>query len=360
MLLWKLIILKGAKMKKKTLICVCVLVIVLGILSGDSLFATKLGTLKDIANPGQIFLNKEQIFLTDQKTKKVHLFKYDGLEYLKLLSKQGTGPGETPYIPLITLTSDYVFIYSLNKGLYYSLNGDYIKEFRIKKRGNGLMPLGQNFVFLTTYVSRNNEKWTDLSICSYSRETDLTPVKTLYLQKYDSSRYTGSKIDYSLINEYFGYRVYNDTLFFGDSSRGFYMEIFNSKGKQIGKINLTQFEKQKVTEQYKNEYLQRIKAEPNYTTAVSMYNFIFPEYFPLYCNFSVDKEKIYFFTYIRKGNDREVIIADWKKGKLLKIAYVPWIIHNYAFTYPVINGKFYYPLENEETEEWELYEAEVK
>ncbi len=359
MLLWKLIILKGAKMKKKTLICVCILMIVLGILSGDSLFATKLGTLKDIAIPGYITVSNGQLYITDQKTDKSFLMNLTDLKIIKQLTQRGSGPIETQFMPMITVYSDYVFLYSNEKAIYFSRDGNYLKEFRIKKKGNWFMALGENFVLETT-IAKNQERWTDISLYSYSNEMDLSALKNLYLSKNSQLTKSNGKFNLYLLKEYARYTVQDNKLFLGDSSRGLYLEVFNTKGDKINKIHLKQFEKQKVSEQFKNDYMKLVKSSPNYEAATKIYNLLLPEYFPGFYYFVVDKERVYFITYNRKGNNREVIVADWRNGKFIKKTEIPWIINESSYLLPIVDGKFYYPLENEETEEWELHVAEVK
>lgn len=335
------------------------LILFLSIFHEGILSARKIGVLPEVTLPGTMRINEGQIYISDQKTEKTHLINLKGLTYVKQLTQRGSGPGETPHRPIINVYPDYVFLFSLTKAVYCSRDGKYLKEFRIKKRGNRLMPLVENFVYETT-ISKNEERWTDVSLYSYSIETDLKAVKTLYLSKNPPLTITKGKMDFHVIKESVSYTVHDDKLFLGDSSRGLYIEIFNKKGEKVGKVHLQQFEKQKVSDQYKNDYMALAKSDPYYGAASNMYNLIFPEYFPGFDYFTIDKDKIYFITYNRKGNNREVIVADWKTGKFIKKAEIPWIFNEASFNLPIENEKFYYIIENEETEEWELHVAEVR
>jgi hypothetical protein len=89
------------------------------------------------------------------------------------------------------------------------------------------------------------------------------------------------------------------------------------------------------------------------------YNFYFPEYFPGFYRFAVDKGKVYFLTYNRKGDQRELIVTDFN-GKVLKQSYVPWVENEVYTNFSISNDMFYYIMENDETEEWELHVTDIK
>jgi hypothetical protein len=234
-----------------------------------------------------------------------------------------------------------------------------VKEFRILKRGYSLMPIGENFIFSTTTGSDKEGYKSDISIYSYSRETDLKFIKSIYTSKWEPGIFTSGKLDYPLIRGSVNYLVYDDKIFLADSNRGIYAEIFSKTGDKIGKIDLRQFAPQEVTEQFKKEFMELAKASPYYESSLDWYNFYFPKYYPGFDRFAVDKGKLYFLTYNRKGDQRKLIITDWK-GAVLKQTYVPWVFNDVNINFSIENDKFYYVKENDETEEWELYVTDIK
>jgi hypothetical protein len=135
--------------------------------------------------------------------------------------------------------------------------------------------------------------------------------------------------------------------------------VFDSKGKEINRVNLLEVDKIKMTEQYKKELMERAKRQPSYKMIESMYNIIFPEYFPGFYRFAVDNGKVYFLTYLRKDDKREMIIADLKSKKF-KRTFVPWVENGVHTNFSIVNDKFYYIKENEEEEVWELHMETIK
>lgn len=349
-------------LKKKQLEIRFILAILIIFSICNTVGAKKLGVLPEIVLPGSIQIDKDQLYISDQKTGKSFLMDIKSLKHVKQLTQKGSGPSETYTWPSISIYKDYVFVYCLGKAIYFSKDGQYLKEFKVhKKTGNWLMPLGRNFILKTTIVQRNTkEYWNDFSLYSYSKETDLKLVKTLYLSKFPTQTNTGGKVNFLALKEYVSYTVYDDKLFLCDATRGLYVEIFDENGERTGKIYLPQYEKQKVTDRFKKDYLEMVNSNPYFATVKNIYHLVFPDYFPPYQYFVIDKNKLYFVTYNRKGDDREIIVVDWKKGKVLKHAYIPWIYNEGALELPIVDDKYYYVVEDENSGEWELHVANLK
>jgi hypothetical protein len=280
--------------------------------AGKGIDAKKVGSLPEIASPMEIIVSNGILYVSDQQQSRVFLYSMKDFKLVKEVSRKGEAPGETFGVPRISAYPGYIFLYCLGKGLYFSRDGKYTKEFRIRRRGNDLRPIGENFVFMINKGDGFKDCSIDFSIYSYSRENNLEFKKILYIEKRSCATKTGEKMDYNLINSSASYIVYDNKIFLGDPARGIYMEIFDKDGNRTGKIHIKQFEKQEVTDQFKKEYMERVKMSSNYTLATAMYNLYFPEYFPGYYKFTVDKGKVYFLTFNRKANQREMIISDWK------------------------------------------------
>jgi hypothetical protein len=351
----------GRKKMKQTnnhIVITGIILLVSFMFTGKVMDAKKIGSMPEIAMPHQIIVNNGLLYVSDSKQAKVQLYSVKDFKYLRQVSGKGEAPGETLRVPLTTAYPDYIFLYSFGKGLYFSKDGKYIKEFRVIKRGNDLLPIGENFLF-TVFKGDDKSRCQDSSIYSYSKETDLKFIKNIYIEKLPPITYTGSKMDHCLIRGFVDYTVYDDKIFLGDSTKGLYMEIFDKYGNRTGKINFNQFEKLKVTGQYKKDFMERAKISPDYNMATTMYNIYFPEYYPGFYRFEVDKGKVYFLTYNKKGDRREMVIADWT-GKLLKQAYVPWVDNDVYKNFSIENNKFYYVVENEATENWDLHVEDIR
>ncbi len=79
------------------------------------------------------------------------------------------------------------------------------------------------------------------------------------------------------------------------------------------------------------------------------WNYIFPEYFSPIYYLSVEKEKIYITTLFNDAEKKKISILDIK-GNLLKHATVSSLNKS-----TIHNNKYYYFIDNEDEEVWELH-----
>jgi hypothetical protein len=339
-----------------------IILLVIILLSGTQINAKKLTELPEVDRPFSILVKNNQLLIAD-RTVKLHLYSMKNFKYLKQISRKGSGPGECRHVPIFTIYPNCIFIFSRGKGMYFSRNGDYKNEIRVHT-GKGISfisPLKDNFVALIKgFNTRNKKYYRDISLYSYTKDRELKSEKTLYYLEEPGAKIRGGKQDYTVINDYLGYIIHDDKVFVGDSTRrGLFVAAFDANGKEINRVHLLGIDKNKVTEQYKREFMEKGKLSPSYNIVKNMYNIVFPEYFPSFYRFAVDNGKVYFLTYVRKNDKREFIIANFK-GDILKRTFVPWVENEANINFSIENDKFYYIVENEEEEVWELHMEEIK
>ena len=302
-----------------------IVLFVLLMLTGGQINPVKLASLPEVEKPGLILVKNGRLFVADS-TVKLHLYSMKDFKYIKQISRKGEGPGELKYPPLFNIHHDYIFLFSSKKCAYFTRDGDYDREFIIKNiTCNEVYPVKENFVGLKPGVnSRNDSSYSDISIYTRAKDNEFKFKKVVYYFERPPQKMRGGKRDYVVISDYLGIIVREDKIYIGDSSRGLFVAVFDANGQEIGRVNLGKFDKIKMTEQYKNEFMERIKRNSSYNIVNSMYNIIIPEYFPGFYRFAVDNGKVYFLTYLKKDDKREIIIADFK-GSPPKRVYVPWV-----------------------------------
>jgi hypothetical protein len=324
------------------------------------LYSKRLAVLPEVGKPQDMVVDNGQLFISDQ-TVKVHVYSMKDFKYQAQISRQGQGPGECEYVPIFRVGPDYIFLYSLGKGIFLSRDGRLKRELRIPRKGTeSIAPLGEDFVCQTWGKNkRNDHNYYDISIYSYTEEQGLNYKKILYYFDLPPSKRRGGKWNYHIFREYNDYVIYDNKVFVGDSTRGIFAAVFDNQGNEINQIKLD-VKEIKLTAEYKKHLMDMLKQNPEWEMANSIYNIVLPEYFPAFYRFSVNNGKVYFLTHKLKGNNqREVIITDLK-GNLLKRTYVPWIENELRIDYAIENDKFYYILANETTEDWELHMEEIK
>jgi len=321
------------------------------------LLAKKLGNLPEVSNFASIHVYNNRLYVLDHKVH-IDLYSLKPFRYIKQVSRYGVGPGECPTVPRITFYPDHFYLYRNGKCMFFSHNGEYIKEFRIPNPNLNLFaPLGENFI---TEQSSYNKTFTnfDLSICTYKEKEKIKHKKVVSIFNLPNKREENKKYGYRPFAEGFDYYIFEDKIFIADSTRGIFAEIYDSEGNRISQIRLA-YEKRKVPEENKKRLRDLIESNQNWKAYDNIYFLDIPEYYPAYHKFFIGKGKLYFLMYVMEDSNREIIVTDWK-GKLLKRSYVKTLIPTEGILCEIENDKFYYIFDNEESEEWELHVEDIK
>jgi len=321
------------------------------------LLAKKLGNLPEVSNFASIHVYNNRLFVLDHKVH-IDLYSLKPFRYIKQVSRYGSGPSETPGLPQVIVYPDYLYLYRYGKCIFFTHDGDYIKEFRIPRPKFSIFaPIGKNFLYENKNRADRSVNY-DLSICSYSEKQGIKHKKVAFVFNLPNLRTINTKVELMAFSEYRKYLIFDDKIFFADSTRGMFAEIYDSEGNRINQIRLN-YEKIKITEENKKRVRETYESNANWKAYENIYFLEFPEYYPAFQNLSVDRGKLYFLTYYMQDKKRELIITDWQ-GKLLKRAYIPVLVPQEHIIYAISNDKFYYIFDNEESEEGELHVEDIK
>lgn len=205
-------------------------------------------------------------------------------------------------------------------------------------------PLGENFVGLQVKFNRESKK-RSYAITFFDKD-----FKTIKNIAESERRMQGRSetIEMEMVHDYLGHDVSGENVYVGDTKKGLFIEVFNSKGNKLYQIE-KEYEKLEVTDEYKNSFIENLKESAFYKRVKDRVKFTCRKYFPAFQYFSINNGKIYVFTYKIKNKKQEVIIMDLK-GSILKKTFLPDGVIN-----SIDNDRFYYLKENEEKEEWELF-----
>jgi len=354
-------------MRKISNKCLFALLITIALSIGSAIqvYAKKLGNMPEVSVPIHIRVDNNQVYIADNQAN-VHFYSIKGqnLTYQKQIAHRGSGPAESPLIPSLFLCKSYLFLHSIGKCMFFSRNGDYIKEFRVSPGiGSLITPVGGNIVVCKKTPSKKSYIF-DFSIGECSTKKTFELRKTIYVGVLNKLGQTGNKISYNPFPSFIFHNVFDNKVFVGDSTRGLYVEIFDVNGKKINQVNL-EVERIKVSDEIKSATEDEFKKSQYWGQFNSINQIVFPDYFPAFCRFAVDDGKIYFITYNRKNpldpkdKSREIIIANWK-GKLLKQTFITIDPRGEYDPFYINKGKFYYVVDNVETEEWELHVEDIK
>ena len=277
-------------------------------------------------------------------------------KFITQFGKKGEGPGEFKYSPQIMVFPDQVFTSSRGKVTFFTRNGKLIKEKRVPNQiGIGVYRVKGNY--LVTKPDFNPKKLSAI-VNTKVLDKDFNIIKEIYTYTFPKGDFKvfakglTKKQNLNMLPNYFNAITDGDFIFIGDTKKEFFIEIYDHEGNRVNTI-IKNYKKIKVSEEYKKKEMDKLKKSKNWDQNKTMFNYIFPKYFPAYKKLIVNSKKIYAITYKTKEDKQELIILDFQ-GNILKKTFVPGKKY-----YNICNNKFYYFIDNEEDEVMEFHSIDL-
>ncbi len=315
------------------------------------IFPKKLADLPEVMKNPTIGIYGDRIFIKEHFT--IHIYSLKDVKHLKQFGKEGAGPSEFKFRAEMEVFPDKLVVNTLAKQVIFSHDGKFIKEYRITPFIINFLPVGKNFI--GSNAGKEGQK-----INLY--DENLKNPKTIYegtlgqIVYYHSG--TKGKQDMLLLRDYVYHNVYKDRIYIGDTTKGFFFMVFDSKGNKLYEVS-KKYKKIKITKEFKEMMLQRQRESPGWKKWEKMFNYIFPEYFPAFDNILISDNKMYFITQA-PGNERNQVIVTDLKGKTLRECLIPSGFYEGFHTYCAYRDRLYYIVENEDEEMWELHVEDLK
>ncbi len=321
------------------------------VLVGCFCFAGTVAQLPEAAKPKRILVDGNQLYVVEKST--IHIYSLKVFKHLKQFLKRGEGPGEAKSVISLKIGPDSLLVREPGKVMFFSKDGNFEKEIRINRNFTRISHLAKNFVGVFIQVDKET-RGDFLSVNVFDKDFNI--VKTVHKGAIHNAFKAGKK-DMELITDFFDYAVYNDQIYVADTRNGFSIKVYDKHGDPLFAID-KEYEKIKVAESFKKNYLDRAKKSPYYERTSKIFNYVFREYRPAIYSFWVNNEKIYVLTHKTKGDEekmeRELVIMDLK-GKILERTFVPAKTNVYIF-----NDIYYWLEENEKKEVWEIHTHQIK
>ena len=99
----------------------------------NPVYAKKLVDLPEVGSPLDMVVDNGQLFVSDREVK-VHVYSLKDFKYQGSISRKGEGPGECKAVPFYNVGPDYIFLYSLGKGIFFSRDGKLKREVKIPSK----------------------------------------------------------------------------------------------------------------------------------------------------------------------------------------------------------------------------------
>jgi hypothetical protein len=331
--------------------------VILALLLAAVCHAAKTANLPEIIDPSSIHIFKDRLYIHDRTS--IHIYSINDYKHIKKFGRKGEGPGEFGNQFDLSVSEDGLFVSTEAKAIFFNHNGELIREFKTPHGLLGLLPVGKNFIASAGVIEKGNSQPLQ-SINLYNEK--MTVIKILYkgslgqISYYESG--VSKKQDINMIPDNVGHYVYKDRIYLSDTTKGFFFQVFNPDGKKINDAAV-EYKKIKVANAFKKEKMKYYTESPRWEWFKESFNFIFPGYYPAYSDLLFDAGKIYFLTYKSIDKIDEVVVTDLS-GKYSGKTYIPSPTYNGILSFTIFAGKFYYLLENEKTETWELHIENLK
>ena len=343
------------------------------VLGFSLLFSKNIGPVPGVLKPNMMEVAGDELYIVEGAV--ISIYSLNDLQLIRRFGRDGEGPGELKVVPYynnrVSVFPDFILAESVDKLVYFSKKGDFIKQMRKPVESAFFTPVGNNFVGKKVKPDPE-QKINFVVIALYGPEH--YEIKELYRQKF-AQQVNGRNVTIQLFVDLVNFQVWDNKIFIEKSPEGFVIDVFNSNGKALYQIN-REYDKIKVTDAHKEAALKEIKEDPTIKRQIKqfgswenlqkMMKFTFPDFLPPIQNMEIADGRIYARTFQKKNNNDEYLVMDLE-GKMLRKTYIPRV-HPLSLKDQLIgvkravikNEKLYYLKENEEQEVWELHVNEIE
>lgn len=316
-------------------------------------FAERVATLTEIVNPYSFCIDEDRFYVSEG----VNVFIYSLKDYrlIKKFGNEGEGPGEVLLRRVggnteigLFVQKDHIIVSTVGKVIYFSKDGDFVKEIKTEAVGRWIAPLGELYVG-KTYIREPDALYHGIVIY----DSNLKKLKEIYKHIHG---WQGPNREFNpLTVDQADFEVCSDIVFVINGART-EIRVYNKKGEQLFSIT-NKDEWVEFTEEDKKEMINEYKRDAFWKRLYETrkHIFKFPKYFPPIRWFYLDPvdKKLYLKTEKKEKKKRKWLVFDFK-GQLIKKILLPFGRLRFY------NGMCYRLLENEDEEEWELYVEKIK
>lgn len=321
-------------------------------------FTEKLADLADVLKPKSIAVDGERLYVTGNLT--VYMYSLKDFTFIKQFVKKGEGPREAKNFLELTVLPDRLVLNSKGKVMFYTKDGTYMEEKKLPNGISRVLPMGDGFIGRKPYVDAE-AKIQYTGVDRFDKEF-ATLKKLGKDEDHELFRATKGKkqMVMKVIYHSADHAVYKGNGYVTDPLQGYVITVYDGKGAPLHRIDKNEeLKKVKVPQSFIDTYLNRLKKLPDWERMNNMFRFVFGDYHPAFYGAPVIvDDKIYFRTYKTRDNEagkpveRELVVLDLK-GKILNRLFAPETAFHSQNC--VADNKFYYLVENEDDEQWELH-----
>jgi hypothetical protein len=325
-------------------------------------FAAQIAVFDDFITPDDMLLDEDHLYIVEGPV--IYIYSRENFKLLETFGQGGEGPREFKGAITVNVQDDYILVTSRRRVSFFTKDGDYLKEFN-RVAGKLFKPLGKKgFAGHDLIGESGGKRFHTVNLY------DLKFKKTRMIFKEEAIIPSARKSGWHLFAKTFSNSLVQDNKIFVVGRKDFVIEVYDFNGNSLYSIEAG-YEKVRFTEEHKQNVLRLYKTRPTTKHDYEDYwkhALNFPDYFPAIRKFFSDGKHLYVRTYLQNDQGYEFFIFDFK-GKLLKKVYLPMGKSNAKYAFPYMkdhapfgfkDGNYYYLVENEESEEWNLHMMAIK
>jgi len=295
--------------------------------------------LSKVLNPQKMCVFGENLIVVDGF--EFHLFSLTDLSNIVSFGREGDGPGELQANPYwynsVSFSGDEIFIDSLNKVLYYSREGKFLRQKRKPVGISQMWPVGPNYLGLNQVHLEGDFQYVVLLLF----DSDMNQIKELARQK---SPVQSAKRTTEAIFDTLNFAVLKDEIFVEKSREGFVIDVFNNKGIKIRKIK-RDVQRIPIYKKDRDIAIEHIKNDPTIKNLLGfeklkeMTKFIYPDAYPSITGLIADENQLYVLTSAKRDGGTECLILD-SRGSDLDRIYIP-VVNPAPFVSQLLGIQFF-------------------
>lgn len=314
------------------------------------MLAERVAVLEEIDRPAYMTLDNTQLYITQGAS--IFIYSLKDYKLVTKFGKRGEGPREFKIVntePLhINVQSKHILVDSFRKISFYTKSGDFVSEHKTEYTLPTYMrPLGEKYAALDYISTSSEQKKRVLAVnildANFKKIREISRAEENY---------------YMLKRGLYDFKVYKDLVFISYPEGKFLIDCFDEKGTLKFSIKNEKFKRRAVTEEEKQESLERFSRNlgRNYPIDRLKKVFEFAKYWAAVSNFFIDNDIVYVVNNNRSQGKHLLFLYDIS-GKFIKEVVLPALATG---KYTIKNGNLYQLFEDEEAEEWQLHVTKIK
>lgn len=328
-------------------------------------FSREQRALPGVFEPEMMTIADNELYIAEGPN--ILVYSLRDLSLSRKFGRQGEGPGEFKpadyWYNTVTVLPDHILVDGFDKLVYFSKDGRLLREAKKPIGLSRMVPIGNCFAAVKLEHIEGDVQFH----CLFLYDANGKPIKELCRQESPVQQMTRKM---EMIPDVLNFSVWEDKIFIEKSREGFILEVFNSRGDRLYRIE-KKIERIPRTKIHENEALEAFKTDPflkrlGFEEFKRLSTFVWPEALPAIRDFTVTDTKIYVRTSRNRDGKENWMILDLKGETLFhadmsRLDNAPLLATlNGVNYYTIHDHKLYFLKDNAKTDEWELFVEEFK